>query len=141
MDSQVRVHLGRVHACNEAQASRINKISGQDIPNRGHVAEARTLETYCRRPQHRVLLNSVGSTDVFRRFYISADQREEAERLLRAAFPHVCEVRWYGPLSHAAGQALDLQPAEVMEFRIGKRLVASAMTNPLADEMIDTARH
>jgi hypothetical protein len=48
-----------------------------------------------------------------------------------AAFPYVREVRWYGPLSHAAGETLNLQRGEVMEFRIGERIVASVMTSPL----------
>jgi hypothetical protein len=49
-----------------------------------------------------------------------------------AAFPYVREVRWYGPLSHAAGETLNLQRCgEVMEFRVGERIVASVMTSPL----------
>ena len=74
---------------------------------------------------------------MFRCFYISADDREQAERLLRAAFPGISEeIRWYGPLSHAVGETLNLRPAEVMEFHIGERIVASAMTSPTgrADE-------
>lgn len=68
---------------------------------------------------------------MFRCFYVSADDREEAERLLRAAFPDVGQIRWFGPLSQAAGQALNLRAAEVMEWRIGERIVVSALTSPL----------
>lgn len=82
-------------------------------------------------PAVQVAIERIGTTDMFRCFYVSADDREEAERLLRAAFPDVGQIRWFGPLSQAAGQALNLRAAEVMEWRIGERIVVSALTSPL----------
>ena len=79
-------------------------------------------------PAVQVATERVRTANFFRCFYISADNREEAEHLLRAAFPDVGHVQWHSPLSHAAGEALSLRPAEVMEWRVGERIVASALT-------------
>jgi hypothetical protein len=39
----------------------------------------------------------------------------------------------YGPLSDNAGRALHLRPNEVMEWRIGERIVVNSLTDPLGN--------
>jgi hypothetical protein len=72
------------------------------------------------------------TADSFRCFYIAEDDPSQAMRLLRAAFPNVGrDVRLYPPLNEAAGNALHMQPGEVLEWRIGERIIASSLIDPL----------
>ncbi len=71
--------------------------------------------------------------DLFRCFYVSADNQPHAERLLRAAFPEVGDIPWH-PMPENVGLALHLRPNEVMEWQIGRRIVVDSLTDPLGED-------
>jgi len=71
--------------------------------------------------------------DLLRCFYVSADNQLHGENLLRQAFSEVSELEWH-PMPENVGRALHLRPNEVMEWRIGRQIVADSLTDPLGDE-------
>ncbi len=79
-----------------------------------------------------IAIERVGS-DLFRCFYVSANNHLHAENLLREAFPDVREIEWHA-LPENVGRALHLRPNEVMEWQIGRQIVVKALTDPLGDD-------
>jgi len=79
-------------------------------------------------------IERIGDTDLFRCFHVCADRQEEAEHLLRQAFPGVGTVTWHGPFGKAVAEALNLEPGEVLEWRVGEKIVAGSLTDPLGDD-------
>jgi hypothetical protein len=71
--------------------------------------------------------------DLFRCFYVSADNQLHAERLLRNAFPEVRDIQWHA-MPQNVGRALHLRVNEVMEWQIGRRIVVDLLTDPLGEE-------
>lgn len=71
--------------------------------------------------------------DLFRCFYVSADNQLHAERLLREAFPEVGDIQWH-LMPENVGRALHLRPNEVMEWQIGRRIVVDLLTDPGEDD-------
>lgn len=66
-------------------------------------------------------------------FYIFEDDPTRAMQLLRAAFPELGDgVRLYSPLNEAVATALRLEPGQVLEWRIGVRINARSLIDPLA---------
>jgi hypothetical protein len=71
--------------------------------------------------------------DLFRCFYVSADNQLHAERLLRGAFPEIGDIQWH-LMPENVGRALHLRPNEVMEWQIGRRIVVDLLTDPLGED-------
>jgi hypothetical protein len=70
--------------------------------------------------------------DLFRSFYVSADDQLHAERLLLEAFPEVGNIQWH-LMPENVGRAIHLRPNEVMERQIGRRIVVDSLSNPLGE--------
>ncbi len=79
----------------------------------------------------RVAIERMG--DLFRCFYVSADNQLHAERLLRAAFSEVGEIQWH-LMPENIGRALHLRPNEVMDWQIGRRVIVDSLTDPSGEE-------
>ena len=71
--------------------------------------------------------------DLFRCFYVSADNQLHAERLLLEAFPDVGDIQWH-LIPENVGRAIHLRLNEVMEWQIGLRVVVDSLSNPLGDD-------
>jgi hypothetical protein len=62
-------------------------------------------------------------------FYIAEDNPTVAMDLLLKAFPGLrdaADVNLYPPLNEAAGKALGIKPGDVMEWRVGETINATA---------------
>jgi hypothetical protein len=67
--------------------------------------------------------------DLFRCFYVSADNQLHAERLLRGAFPEARDIQWHA-MPENVGRALHLRA----NGQIGRRIVVDSLTDPLGEE-------
>ena len=79
---------------------------------------------------------AIATNGGLRCFYIFEDNPSQALHMLRAAFPNLKgnDVKLYPPLNEAAAKALILQPGEVLEWHIGKRINAASLIDPLTNK-------